>query len=227
MYSTPIALRSWLSLLAMEEIKKLIVSLDFAGLRDLLSREPALANDGIPFDEKNPTVAHPLHRICDGVFHGIYTDEAGVQLATIFLENGSKVDGYAVPLRDSPLTAACSLHADKVALLYIEKGANIHHPGTSGGTAIHWAAWTGRPQLVEVLIKAGADVHRRCVEFNSTPLLWAVHGYKTSTGDKGQIECAKLLIAAGAERNTSNFDGKNILDFLDNQDSALREMLTI
>jgi ankyrin repeat protein len=211
----------------MTEIVKLIASLDFAGLRDLLNRQPNVANDGILFDEKNPTVAHPLHRICDGVFHGIYSDDQSVELARIFLEHGSKIDGYGVPLRDTPLVAACSLHADNLALLYIEKGANIHHPGTNGGTPLHWAAWTGRQKVVDKLIKAGADIHKRCVEFNSTPLLWAVHGYKSTAANSGQVECVKLLLAAGAEKNTTNKQGKNIVDFLDDQDGALREMLTI
>lgn len=211
----------------MTGIKELIVALDLAGLRKLLADQPGLANEGIPFDERNPTVAHPLHRICDGVMHGFYSDEQCVELAKVFLENGSKVDGYAVPFRDSPLTAACSLNADKVALLYIERGANIRHPGTNGGTALHWAAWTGREKVVERLIKAGADIDKRCVAFNSTPLLWAVHGYKSGGGHNGNIECVKLLIAAGAEKNTANKDGKNIVDFLGEQDGALRKMLTI
>jgi len=56
----------------MTEVKRLIESLDYKGLRRLFSENPALANMGIPFDEKNPALAHPLHRICDGVFNGAY-----------------------------------------------------------------------------------------------------------------------------------------------------------
>lgn len=184
---------------ALTDVAKLMVSLDFEGLRDLLARQPDLANAGIPYDEKNRALAHPLHRICDGIFHGLYPDEQGVKLANIFLQHGASINGNTLPLHDSPLTAACSLHADQVALLYIEKGANIHHQGTSGGTALHWAAWTGRPILVDKLIKAGADLNKRCVEFNGTPLIWAKHGDKSAGGRGMQAECIRLLLAAGAE----------------------------
>lgn len=214
----------------MPEIKKLIDSLDYAGLRTLLSEKPGLANEGIPFDKKNPALCHPLHRICDGVFSGTYTDDQGVEIAKIFLEHGSNVDGNGLVIKkDSPLTAAASLNADKVGLLYIDRGADIEHAGGHGGTAVHWAAWTGRDVLVDRLIKAGADIHKRCIDFVSTPLLWAVHGYKFGGGRNRyhQVECVKLLLAAGADRNTANNEGTNITDFLDTQDSALREMLRI
>lgn len=171
---------------------------------------------------------HPLHRVCDDVFDGTYTDEHGVEIAKKLLKAGTNVDGYALEFKkDTPLIAACSLNADKLALLYLQHGANIHHAGTHGGTALHWAAWTGREKLVDALIRAGADVHKRCIDFDSTPLLWAVHGYKFEGGRNrhNQLECVRLLVAAGAERNTANKEGTHAVDFLDAQDSALREIL--
>lgn len=213
----------------MSEIKRLILSRDLTSLRKLLSENPSLANEGIPFDHRNQTTAHPLHRICDAVFHDVLTDEQAADVAGIFLEHGANVNGDVdVVKKDSPLIAAASLHADKVGLLYIEKGADINYQGLHGGTALHWAAWTGRDVLVDRLIKAGADIHLRSVKFNSTPLLWAVHGYKFGEGKNRyrQVECVKLLVAAGADKNTPNEEGKKPIDFLDAQDSALREILT-
>jgi uncharacterized protein len=117
-------------------IKTLIQAVNYQALRHALSKDPALANAGIPLDD-NPTLAHPLHRICDGVMKGLYTDVEAAEMAKIFLEHGANIDGD--PLRekkDTPLVAAASLHADAVALLYIDRGANIHHGGCHGGTAI-------------------------------------------------------------------------------------------
>jgi hypothetical protein len=212
----------------MTEIKKLIESLDYEGLRRLLAGDPALANKGIPFDEKNPTLAHPLHRICDGVFSGVYSDAQAMEIASIFLAHGSHIDGFGlVEKKDTPLITAASLHAEKTGILYADRGANIHHAGTHGGTALHWAAWTGRENLVGRLISAGADVHKKCIDFRSTPLLWAIHGYKFQNGQNRhhQIDCVRLLLEGGAEKNTFNNEGKRVTEFLDEEDDVLKTML--
>ncbi len=138
----------------MRDIKELINSVDLPGLRKLLAENPLLANEGIPFDDKNTTKAHPLHRICDGVFNGAYSDEEAVGIATVFIEYGANINGYElIEGKDTPLVAAASLHAEKTGIFYIENGADIHHPGCSGGTALHWAAWVGRDKLVKKLIE--------------------------------------------------------------------------
>ena len=122
-------------------MRKLIENKDYNGIRQALSDNPDLANEGIPYDHMNTTKAHPLHRICDSVFTGKISDEEGVEIARIFLEFGAKINGNTLTEKqDSPLIAASSLHADKVAILYIENGADINHAGTHGGTALHWAA---------------------------------------------------------------------------------------
>lgn len=210
-------------------IKQLMDAADHEGLRQLLAANPALANEGIPFDEKNTTKAHPLHRLCDGVFAHRYTDEQGVELAKIFLEYGADVNGGGPvePGRDTPLLAAASLHAEQVGLLYIERGADIHHAGCHGGTALHWAAWIGRDKLVERLIREGAEINRRCTDFRGTPLLWAVHGYKFA-GEKNrhhQIACVQLLLEAGADKTVPNIEGTPAIGFLEEGDEELRDLL--
>lgn len=212
----------------MAEIKKLIESLDHQALRRLLSANPALANKGIALDEKNPAEAHPLHRICDGVFNGLYSDEQATEIARIFLEHGASINGFGlVQKKDTPLIAAASLHAEKVGMLYADSGADLHHAGCHGGTALHWAAWTGRENLVRKLIAAGADIHQKCIDFGGTPLLWAVHGYKFggSQNRHHQIDCVRLLLEAGADKKVTNNEGTTLLGFLDEEDVVLKDML--
>jgi uncharacterized protein len=213
----------------MTEIKKLIESLNYEGLHRLLSENPALANAGIPFDERNPAKAHPLHRICDGVSSGMYSDDQATKIASIFMEHGASIDGFGLKeKKDTPLIAAASLNAEKVGILYTDHGANLYHVGTHGGTALHWAAWTGRDKLVDRLIKAGADIHKRCIDFGSTPLLWAVHGYAFQGGQNRhhQINCVRLLLEAGAEKNISNKEGVKVVEFLHDEDTVLKAMLS-
>lgn len=208
-------------------IKELIINKDYKGLEQALAHNPGLANEGLPYDEMNTTKAHPLHRICDGVFSGKYTDEEGVEMAKIFLKYGANINGNELMERqDSPLVAAASLHADQLAFLYIENGAVIGHPGCHGGTALHWAAWCGRDKVVKRLIQAGAEINKRCIDFKSTPLFWAVHGLKNG-GSNAQacLECVKLLLQAGADKTIPNAEGVTVFDLLTDEDRELKEEL--
>jgi hypothetical protein len=209
-------------------IKDLIKKVDYEGLREALSKNPGLANEPIPLDD-NPATAHPLHRICDGVFNEIYSDKEAAEMATIFLEFGAKVNGsVTAEKKDTPLIAAASLQADEVALLYIDHGANIHHAGCHGGTALHWAAWCGRDRVVKRLISEKAPLEKKCIDFKGTPLLWAVHGYKFG-GRKNrhrQIECVRILLYAGAHKNVANAEGTLPAQFLSEEDIELKNLLT-
>ena len=194
----------------------------------MLNENPTLANQGLACDERNTIPAHPLHRICDAVFSGIYSQDEGVEIAKVFLQHGADVNGNELlENRDTPLIAAASLHAEKLGLLYIQFGANIHHRGTHGGTALHWAAWTGQDLLVKRLIAEKAAVNKRCIDFESTPLLWTVHGYKTSGKDNRfrRIQCAVRLIEAGADKTIPNKEGQQPIQFLDETDVELLQLL--
>ncbi len=210
-------------------MKELIDNKDYQGIQQALSNNPGLANEGIPYDDANPVKAHPLHRICDGVFTKKYTDEEAVEIAKLFLEYGANINGnQLIEKKDTPLIAASSLHADQVAILYIENGAAINHAGCHGGTALHWAAWCGRDELVRRLIQAGAEVNKRCIDFKATPLFWAVHGLKNGGGDNlnNQVECVKILIQSGADKNAANGEGRSIFDLLGEKDLELKQLLS-
>jgi ankyrin repeat protein len=159
---------------------------------------------------------------------GKFTDEEAIGIAEIFFRYGTKVDGNnLIENKDTPLIAAASLHAEKLGISYIEHGANIYHAGCHGGTALHWAAWTGRDKLVKRLIAEKAAINQRCVDFESTPLLWALHGYDASGKDNrdNRIECVKQLLAAGADKTVPNKDGHLPVEFLDETDVELLQLL--
>jgi ankyrin repeat protein len=209
-------------------MKKLIDSADYEGIRRALSENPDLANKGIPYDEANTRKAHPLHRICDGVFSKKITDEQAVSIAKIFLAYGAHINGdKLIEKQDTPLLAAASLNADRVAIFYIENGANIHHMGCHGGTALHWAAWCGRDQVLRRLILEGAEINRKCIDFKATPLFWAVHGLKNGDQNNipGYLECVKILVQSGADKNIPNADGKTVFDLLHDEDLELKDLL--
>jgi ankyrin repeat protein len=213
----------------MEDIRTLISSVDMGRLRQLLADRPELANNGIGLPGQESAVAHPLHRLCDGVFDGRYTDLDAREMAKVFVASGADVNGGDLKAnQDSPLTAAASLSAEQTAIYYVDIGASLTHRGCYGGTALHWAAWCGRDLLVRKLIDAGAPIEMRCIDFSSTPLFWAIHGFKFGGEENRhqQIKCARMLLTAGAIRDTQNKDGLHILELLSDADSDLRTLLT-
>jgi ankyrin repeat protein len=208
-------------------MKKLILSKNYAGIRKALSESPKLVDEGWPYDDKNSTLGHPLHRLCDLVFSGELTEEEAVKIAEIFLASGANVNGHEMILKkDTPLVAASSLHTDKVAILYIEHGANINHQGAHGGTALHWAAWCGRDILVKTLIEGGTDIDKRCIDFQATPLFWAVLSYKEENDKHNQLECIRLLIEAGADKNIPNGNDKTIYSLINGDDLELKKLIS-
>ena len=210
------------------EIPQLLRNKEIAILERLLYNNPALANQELPCLDGNPVKAHPLHRLCDGVIAGTYTDEDAVEMAKVFLKFGARVDGnQLLPNHDSPLVAAASLHAEKTGVVYIEHGATIDHAGCHGGTALHWAAWTGRDKLVEKLIEAKAAINKLCVDFKSTPLIWALHGYRFGGKDNRhhQTACVRLLLDAGADTSIPNFEGYLPVQFVEEGEIELKALL--
>jgi ankyrin repeat protein len=90
------------------------------------------------------------------------------------------------------MTAARTGKADAVRVL-LARGANVHaKESRRGQTAILWAAADGHVEVIEELIKAGADF-RTPLDSGYTPLLFAVR--------QGHIGAAKALLKAGADVN--------------------------
>ena len=208
-------------------IRDLILKADLETLTKVLSEDPRLANEGISSDDNNAVLAHPLHRLCDGVFNGTYSDETACEMAKVFLKFGADVNGgKLVENKDSPLVAAASLRSDSVGALYIDHGADVNHPGCHGGTPLHWAAWCGRDQLLKKLLAHHADINRLCVDFKSTPLFWAIHGFKFGglQNRHHQFECAKLLLDAGADATVPNFEGYRPVQLLQDEDREFKSL---
>lgn len=190
------------------EIRDLIFAADLNGIEQTLVKNPTLANAQVSLPD-NPASEHPLHRICDAVFAKKYSEETGVEIASLFIRHGANVNVDNPPGKDSPLTAACSLRADQLALFYLSNGARIDHQGCHGGTALHWAAWCGRDVVVQKLLTMNPEINQRCIDFKSTPLFWAIHGYKFGGTDNlhHQVACAQLLLQHGADPSIPNFEG--------------------
>jgi len=190
----------------------LIEAGDLRSLRFALASQPKLANQSIEWFLNQKIESDPLHYVSDCVFNDWLNDERASQIASLLLEHGALIEGTLG--RESPLIAATSLGAEKVASVLIAAGADIEAKALFGARALHWAASMGLASTVELLIKQGAELEAKCTEFSATPLFWAVIACGPQGPAKKQdpLNTAKLLIAAGAKVNTTNAYGESALD---------------
>jgi ankyrin repeat protein len=76
---------------------------------------------------------------------------------------------------DTLLRAASANRLDILTVM-LTSGADANGTGTSGATALHFAAWHGHPAAVRLLLAHDARRDVRDVAFRALPLEWAEHG---------------------------------------------------
>lgn len=75
----------------------------------------------------------------------------------LLLENGVDVN-YVIPKTGrTPLYYACFRKSKKLVSLLIDYGANVFHRDNFGQTAVHWAAASGEPDILRLIIQNGVD----------------------------------------------------------------------
>ena len=181
---------------------------DAVGLRRLLAAEPELADAGIAAGPEGSDWP-PIHHACNLAFEGRLDRETARQLANELLTAGANPNGTLAQNGDCLLISAVSLCCPEIALDLMAAGADVRTTGLFGAAALHWAAMLGFPTLVMALIEAGAEVNQEDMEYDSTPLGWAVQGWTggTNGGTREQPACARLLVQAGGHFNHEDVEG--------------------
>jgi len=201
-----------------------------AKIQEAIKKDNSLVNQVIKWGPLLRNKSHPIHYLCDRVFAEKLDDKTAGEIATLLIDHGADVNGYGFEeLKDTPLVAAASLHADEVALVLIDAGADIHHAGCFGGTALHWAAWCGRDKVVKRLLQEDIDLDRRCISHKSTAFFWAAHG-RANGGEKNQrnqIDCARMLKEAGADMTIPNLNGITAKALLKDDQAFLSAVFSI
>jgi len=79
-------------------------------------------------------------------------------------------------------------------------GFDLSWEHTEGGTALHWAAWWGRPEVVKLLVRLGAPINFRDSTYGSSPIAWSAHGSTNCRrADESYCTIVDALIDAGAQ----------------------------
>ena len=100
------------------------------------------------------------------------------------------------------IKAAKSGDAERVRALLANDKALVEARDKDGSTPMHCAVWKGHPQVVALLLKAGADVNAQNENdhWGTTPLHAAAHA--------NQAAIAQLLIDYGANVRATDREGR-------------------
>src|SRR5438477_6481344 len=83
----------------------------------------------------------------------------------------------------------------------VERGVRADSSPTCGETGLHWAAFAGHAEIVELLLAANAPVNVTEQDNGGTPLGWAVYGWNNPAPEFRNArhhEVVERLIRAGA-----------------------------
>jgi len=133
--------------------------------------------------------------------------EGHMDIVKFLLANGARVDLSINNMGTALLAAALGGQPEIVDFL-IAKGANVHV--NARGTALCWAARgrmsvkdERRVEVVKRLLAHGADVRAKDPQKGQTPLHLAAF--------RGRLKTARILIAAGADVNAKDSEGRTPL----------------
>jgi len=89
--------------------------------------------------------------------------------------------------------------------LILKAGFPVDAVSQHSATALHWAAWHGNTEMVQLILRHQPELEDTRNDYQSTPLGWAIHGsengWHRKTGDYAAT--VEALLSAGAKPPTS------------------------
>ena len=135
-----------------EQVRAAIDAGDVDALRDLLRDEPSLVTALVDAPEIEPT--SPLTYVGMARFYRFATHARTGDLTRVLLEAGADPDDETK--NGSPLICAASHGDADVVRVLLEVGANVELTDNPPETALRLAAAYGWPEIVDMLMTAGA-----------------------------------------------------------------------
>jgi len=131
----------------------------------------------------------------------------------LLIDNGADINGHHSKLLETPLHKLCARikpHIDVITMI-LEKGAEVNAINISGKTPIFYCSFNYSVELLNLLVKYGADIN--IVDKYKNTLL---HDDYINCFDEHFEEFLKVLIGLGFDINTTNSTGWTPLDFCEN-----------
>ena len=182
-------------------------ALHWAAYRDDLESADLLLKAGAKANAANDLGATPLWNA---------SQNGSVAMVKRLLDAGANPN-LALLAGETPVMVAARGGYAQVVERLLAKGANPNAHGARGQTALMWAVSQQHPEAVKVLIAHGADLKARSDVYNEVMAvpphgylpynLTIPHGGETAlmfAARVGDVESAKLLVAAGANVNDTD-----------------------
>jgi ankyrin repeat protein len=118
--------------------------------------------------------------------------------ARLLLAHGAKVNAKIGTVGMTALEFAAEYGHARMALLFLQHGADVNGADAAGFTALHIAVVRGHEDLVRMLLKRGADVNHKAAG-DTTPL------HDAAATDA--LTIARALVAGGADVHAKDFNG--------------------
>jgi hypothetical protein len=129
-----------------------------------------------------------------------------LQIVKELLSQGANPN-YISASNVSPIDYAIKPDVSLLNIL-LEAGANPNGTSTVASTPLDTAAYQGDVEPALVLINAGANVNG---DHNTTPLMFAVKNQKYNKSKENGIKIMRALIAAGADIDAQNEQGRTAI----------------
>jgi ankyrin repeat protein len=178
--------------------------LHWASYHDDVAGAERLLRSGAEVNASNDLGVTPLWAACQN---------GSVAMARKLLEAGANPNA-ALLSGETPVMVAARAGFAEIVELLLARGGNANARATRGQTALMWAAAQKHPAVVKALLARGADVHARTETWKQMMAVpphghpeynrMIPHGGYTAllfAARVGDLESAKLLVAAGANVN--------------------------
>ncbi len=196
------------------DVKTAIQRGDAEALRRLPAEDPLRANTPVRWGENDHLKTPPLHFVADMIWDSTRAFGREIPVGDALVAAGADLNAQ----NGSPLNAAARLGAEDVGIRLLEAGARPDLLGLLGETALHWAAYLGASRLVDRLIQAGSPLDVSDRKYNSTPLGWAMHGWRSPVPPcwlkagiaPRHVEVVARLVGASAVVNPSLLEAEDV-----------------
>jgi len=147
------------------------------------------------------------------------THQKNSKTIELLLNKGADINGIGGKNGETPLMVASRKGSFDIVRLLVDEGADINASGAYGDTALLAAAWTCQNEIAKYLIKNGARVNAKNVNYGSTAL-------NIVAGECKNKDFIRLLLDNGADIHIKNNGGDSpLFSAIKNRQPSIVNML--